>query len=103
MHPHLHTKDNIGEPPLPRKGNLLPRSLLMYASRAACEEVMIALEECHARGFLWKSMGMCSGAKDQVSKCLRAERLKMQQKNRTTAQDQDARIRAQWKDIDANS
>lgn len=35
MHPHLHTKDN-----------------------KACEEVMDILEACHARGFLWKSMGM---------------------------------------------
>ncbi|KAK3940064.1 UPF0287-domain-containing protein [Diplogelasinospora grovesii] len=80
MHPHLHTKDNAG-----------------------CEEVMVALEECHARGFMWKAMGMCNDAKEDLVKCLRAERLKSQHANRSGAQEKRDKIRQRWKDIDANS
>ncbi|KAH8890881.1 UPF0287-domain-containing protein [Thozetella sp. PMI_491] len=80
MHPHLHTKDNIG-----------------------CEAIMNAFEECHAKGFLWKSMGMCNGMKEELSRCLRAERVKHQSENRTTAQEKRDKIRQAWKEIDENS
>ncbi|CAC9886158.1 unnamed protein product [Aureobasidium pullulans] len=80
MHPHLHTKDNKN-----------------------CEEVMNALEECHARGFLWKSMGMCTKAKHQVNMCLRAERLERTRQNREVAKEKRAKIESVWAEIDANS
>jgi COX assembly mitochondrial protein 2 len=68
-----------------------------------CEEVMTALEECHAKGFLWKSMGMCSDLKTQVNKCLRAERLERTAKNREQAKERRAKMKAIWSEIDANS
>ncbi|EGS18782.1 uncharacterized protein CTHT_0053920 [Thermochaetoides thermophila DSM 1495] len=80
MHPLLHTKDNIG-----------------------CEDLMNALEECHARGFLWKAIGMCSDTKKQLIDCLKVERAKSQTANRTSVEDKKARIRAKWKEIDENS
>ncbi|KAF2863466.1 UPF0287-domain-containing protein [Piedraia hortae CBS 480.64] len=80
MHPHLHTKDNLG-----------------------CEEIMTALEECHARGFLWKAMGMCSNTKHQMNKCLRAERLERTAANRKQAKEQRKKIERVWADIDKNS
>ncbi|KAI2467222.1 cytochrome c oxidase biogenesis protein Cmc1-like protein [Annulohypoxylon bovei var. microspora] len=80
MHPHLHTKDNI-----------------------ACEEVMNALEECHAKGFIWKSMGMCSNTKDQLTLCLRAERLKRTANNRNVAKTNRDQIKRGWAEIDENS
>ncbi|KAL7628861.1 hypothetical protein AAE478_000376 [Parahypoxylon ruwenzoriense] len=80
MHPHLHTKDNI-----------------------ACEDVMNALEECHARGFLWMSMGMCNDAKHKVTLCLRAERLKRTATNRNTAKTNREKIKKAWAEIDENS
>ncbi|RYP78815.1 hypothetical protein DL770_006824 [Monosporascus sp. CRB-9-2] len=80
MHPHLHTKDNI-----------------------ACEELMTALEECHARGFLWKALGMCSGTKDQVTLCLRAERLKRTARNREIARAKREKVQRAWAEIDENS
>ncbi|KAL2271180.1 hypothetical protein VTJ83DRAFT_551 [Remersonia thermophila] len=80
MHPLLHTKDNTG-----------------------CEQVMIALEECHARGFLWKALGMCNNAKEQLVKCLREERVRHQTINRTEEQQKQARIRQKWKEIEENS
>lgn len=64
---------------------------------------MNALEECHDRGFLWKSIGMCNGAKEALSACLRAERRKRQDNNRDKAEDKKAKIRAAWKEIDENS
>lgn len=64
---------------------------------------MAAFEECHAKGFLWKSMGMCNEVKRALSQCLRAERMKRVSANRGTAQDKNARVRAMWNDIDENS
>ncbi|KAF2719947.1 UPF0287-domain-containing protein [Polychaeton citri CBS 116435] len=80
MHPHLHTKDNTG-----------------------CEEIMTALDECHARGFLWKSMGMCSSIKRDVNKCLRAERLERTAKNREEAKKRRDHMKKIFAEIDANS
>ncbi|WPH01573.1 cmc1-like protein [Acrodontium crateriforme] len=80
MHPHLHTKDNTG-----------------------CTEIMNALEECHAKGFLWKCMGMCSGVKHEVNMCLRAERLARTAKNREDAKAKRDHMKAVWAEIDANS
>ncbi len=64
---------------------------------------MNAFEECHARGFLWKSMGMCNGLKDELAKCLRAERVLHQKENRTAAQEKRDKIRQVWADIDKNT
>ena len=64
---------------------------------------MTALDECHARGFLWKSLGMCSEAKDRVTLCLRAERLKRTAANREAARQHRNKIRQAWDDIEANS
>ncbi|KUJ22273.1 UPF0287-domain-containing protein [Mollisia scopiformis] len=80
MHPHLHTKDN-----------------------SACEAVMTALDECHARGFLWKAVGMCNDAKTQVNKCLRAQRLERTKQNREKAKAKNEQIRSKWAEIDSNS
>ncbi|KAK3498027.1 cytochrome c oxidase biogenesis protein Cmc1 like-domain-containing protein [Neurospora hispaniola] len=80
MHPLLHTKDN-----------------------AACYDVMVAFEECHARGFLWKSMGMCNELKEELAACLRAERFKTQKINQSSVADKKAIIRQKWKEIDENS
>jgi COX assembly mitochondrial protein 2 len=70
---------------------------------AACEEVMAILDECHARGFMWKVMGMCNGAKTNVNKCLRAQRLERTKANREAAKVKRAQIEAKWAEIDENS
>lgn len=64
---------------------------------------MTALDECHARGFLWKCMGMCSGLKNEVNKCLRAQRLERTEKNREEAREKRQKMKAVWAEIDANS
>ncbi|EHA54830.1 hypothetical protein MCOR27_008778 [Pyricularia oryzae] len=80
MHPHLHRVDNAG-----------------------CEEIVQAFEECHARGFLWKSMGMCNDLKRSLTECLKAERAKHQLENRNNTNDKMRQVRAKWKEIDENS
>ncbi|MCJ1352833.1 MAG: hypothetical protein MMC33_002817 [Icmadophila ericetorum] len=80
MHPHLHTKDNKG-----------------------CEEVMQILDECHARGFLYKATGGCNAAKRDVNMCLRAERLERTARNRELAKKEREKIKEKWKEIDMNS
>ena len=64
---------------------------------------MTALDECHARGFLWKTMGMCTNLKTEVNKCLRAERLERTAHNREQAKVKREKIKAVWAEIDANS
>jgi len=64
---------------------------------------MTALDECHARGFMWKAMGMCTNLKSEVNKCLRAERLERTAENREKAKAKKAKIQAIWAEIDANS
>ena len=64
---------------------------------------MTALEECHARGFLWKAMGNCSDIKHKVNMCLRAERLERTAENREKAKAKKARIDKIFAEIDANS
>ena len=46
---------------------------------------------------------MCSEAKDRVTLCLRAERLKRTAANREAARANRQKIRKAWDEIDANS
>jgi COX assembly protein 2 len=64
---------------------------------------MMALEECHAKGFMWKAAGMCNDTKEKLTACLRAERAKMQDSNRNGVENKQARIRQKWKEIDESS
>ncbi|KAH6689192.1 hypothetical protein F5X68DRAFT_230838 [Plectosphaerella plurivora] len=77
MHPHLHTKDNF-----------------------ECEDVMNALEECHARGFLYKSLGNCNGAKEKVSACLKVARMKRLDENRAVARAKKEEQQQKRRDLD---
>ena len=61
---------------------------------------MNALEECHARGFLYKALGNCSQAKREVSKCLRAERIERSKANREKGRAMRAKVEKAWKDLD---
>ncbi|WEW58804.1 hypothetical protein PRK78_004272 [Emydomyces testavorans] len=75
MHSHLHTKDNIN-----------------------CEQIMTALDECHARGFLYKAIGGCNDIKREVNRCLGAERYKRAKQNRDKARENRTRIEQIWKE-----
>ncbi|KAL4952230.1 cytochrome c oxidase biogenesis protein Cmc1 like-domain-containing protein [Aspergillus filifer] len=64
MHSHLHTPYNVN-----------------------CEEIMTALDECHARGFLHKALGNCNDIKRDVNKCLAGERYERAKRNRDDARE----------------
>ncbi|KAF2281264.1 UPF0287-domain-containing protein [Westerdykella ornata] len=81
MHPHLHTVEN----------------------QTACAEVIRILDECYARGFLYKLTGSCTDAKLAVNKCLRAQRLERSRLNREEAKQKRQKIEAAWREIDENS
>ncbi|KAK1240924.1 hypothetical protein MKX07_006357 [Trichoderma sp. CBMAI-0711] len=59
----------------------------------ACQEVIAALEECHAQGFMHKAAGGCNDAKILVDKCLREQRSKVQEGNRAAAKAKRDRIK----------
>ncbi|KAI9814321.1 MAG: hypothetical protein M1826_002287 [Phylliscum demangeonii] len=80
MHPHLHTQNNLG-----------------------CEEVMLALEACHAQGFLHSAWGGCNKAKAKVNACLRAERMERQRTNREKGLAQRRGREERWAEIEENS
>ncbi|KAL4967983.1 COX assembly mitochondrial protein [Aspergillus stella-maris] len=73
MHSHLHTPYNIN-----------------------CEEIMTALDECHARGFLHKALGNCNDIKRDVNKCLAGERYERAKRNRDDAREKRRRIERIW-------
>jgi COX assembly protein 2 len=64
---------------------------------------MQILDECHARGFLFKAIGGCNEAKRDVNMCLRAERLARTAANREKAKKEREKIKEVWREIDANS
>jgi len=64
---------------------------------------MAILDECHARGFLYKVIGGCNKAKQDVNKCLRAERLERTKGNRERAKLERQKVVEKWREIDANS
>ncbi|KAK5990434.1 hypothetical protein PT974_08702 [Cladobotryum mycophilum] len=62
-------------------------------------DVVAALEECHARGFMHKASGACNDAKDKVDACLRAERTKTQADNRAAARAKRDKIKEQQREL----
>jgi len=64
---------------------------------------MAILDECHARGFMIKALGICNSAKTNVNRCLRAQRLERTAKNREAAKVKRAETKAIWAKIDAES
>jgi len=53
--------------------------------------------------FLYKAIGGCNKAKQEVNKCLRAERLERTARNRELAKKEREKIKEKWGEIDANS
>ena len=101
MHSHLHTEKNKGifAPSL----HFFAEIIAKFYPSTACEEVMNLLEECHDRGFLWKSMGMCNEAKRNVNKCLGELRRERTKSNRDEAKARAEKRKQIFAEIDANS
>lgn len=61
---------------------------------------MNALDECHARGFLYKAVGGCNEIKREVNKCLSGERAAKSGRNRETGLQRRHRIESVWAKMD---
>lgn len=59
---------------------------------------MTALDECHARGFLYKAIGNCNDVKRDVNRCLGAERYARAKRNRDQARENRKRMERIWED-----
>ena len=59
---------------------------------------MNALDECHARGFLYKAWGNCNEAKQAVNKCLSDARWARAKRNRDSAREKRKRVEQLWAD-----
>ena len=57
---------------------------------------MTALDECHARGFLYKAVGNCNDIKREVNRCLASERYDRAKRNRDQARTNRRRIEEIW-------
>lgn len=57
---------------------------------------MTALDECHARGFIYKALGNCNEVKREVNRCLAAERYDRAKRNRDQARSNRRRIEDIW-------
>lgn len=57
---------------------------------------MTALDECHARGFIYKALGNCNDIKREVNKCLSVERYDRAKNNRDNARNNRRRIEEIW-------
>lgn len=70
---------------------------------AACADVIAALDECHARGFLHRAVGNCNKAKHAVNMCLREQRLERMRLNREKAKESRAKVEKVWAEAAAES
>jgi COX assembly mitochondrial protein 2 len=77
--------------------------LPLLTDKLGCEEVMYALEECHARGFLYQALGQCNEAKRALNKCLRKARLERSRENFEKSREKNEKLKQMWKNIDENS
>ncbi|RMJ21251.1 hypothetical protein PHISP_07881 [Aspergillus sp. HF37] len=59
---------------------------------------MTALDECHARGFLYKALGNCNDIKRDVNKCLSEERWARAKRNRDQAREKRKKVEQLWAD-----
>lgn len=59
---------------------------------------MNLLDECHARGFLYKAIGGCNDVKRQVNVCLGQARSERSKKNREQAKNSRDRIEKLWEE-----
>lgn len=66
-----------------------------------CEEVIRALEECHAAHPLQKFVGKCNGLKAALDRCLAEEYLVRRELNHAQSMEEKRRLRARLDELGA--
>ena len=59
---------------------------------------MTMLDECHARGFLFKAAGGCNDIKREVNNCLARERHERARQNREKAKESRTKREKVWRE-----
>ncbi|ODQ53092.1 UPF0287-domain-containing protein [Saitoella complicata NRRL Y-17804] len=67
-----------------------------------CEEIIHKLEACH-KDWVKKFSGGCNDYKQELTLCLRAERLQNQKANQAQVADKKRRVKEKWAEIEENS
>lgn len=78
-------------------------SHLIPHKHPGCLDIMLALEACHARGFLHKAVGSCNDIKRQVNLCFAEERKEKVRAHREVAMEKRRKQEEKWREIDENS
>lgn len=73
---------------------------MFYSHCLDCGEVIRALEECHALPYIQRMMGQCNNFKDELNKCLKAERLDRMDHRRQAALEKRKKVEARWKEME---
>lgn len=68
-----------------------------------CYDLIVALEACHAAGLMARFSGACNATKQELTLCLRAERLDNQRQNQKLAKARRDRVADVWRKIDEES
>lgn len=68
-----------------------------------CYDLIVLLEECHNSGLWSRFNGDCNKYKQQLTLCLRAERLDNQRQNQLKAKKRNEKAEAVWRKIDEES
>lgn len=68
--------------------------------RDKCGDLIEALEECHRQGYISKIFGSCNNFKDELTKCLKSERLDRSRENSLKAIEKRKKIEQRWKQME---
>ncbi|GFZ49552.1 hypothetical protein JCM24511_07672 [Saitozyma sp. JCM 24511] len=65
-----------------------------------CADLILALEQCHAQGILYRWTGGCNAEKKALGACLRKERIDRTTRNREAAKERTAKKQAVWAELE---
>ncbi|ODQ64873.1 UPF0287-domain-containing protein [Nadsonia fulvescens var. elongata DSM 6958] len=65
-----------------------------------CEDLVLALEECHAQNFIPRAFGLCNNISDDLTLCLRQVRKDAAKENMMKARERRKALEQRWKEID---
>jgi COX assembly protein 2 len=66
-----------------------------------CGDIVKALEECQAQGFMSRAFGKCDTVQNELNLCLRRERLERQALHFKEANAKRQDLQKKWKELEA--
>lgn len=72
----------------------------LYVLTTVCGEIVRALEECQAQGFLSRAFGKCDAFQHELNACLRRERVDRQTTHFKEASEKRRSLQQKWKEME---